>query len=470
MLSIFVGNLVQIPLCGKLNVLKNAVVGVKDGKIVVVEENEPGSSTLDQRCREALSREGIEPEKAELIRLQDSEMMSPGFIDLHLHAPQYSYMGTATDRPLMEWLDHYTFPRESQQDDKKDPKRAGITERQNSALINRLIANGTTTALYFGTLRLDSTLKLAHQLAEAGQRAFVGKVCMDRNSPDFYTASCADNLADSLKFIQAVRAFETGLVQPVITPRFVPSCTLDLLRGLGKLAQEHKVVIQSHISESLDEVAFCKALHPEADGRDTPIFEEAGLLSDRCVMAHGVCLTDEELKVMAKHGAAIAHCPLSNFYFADVLLKAKHCLSLGVKIGLGTDVSGGYSPSMLSAVRNAVVASKALRMQSISKGLSLEEADKDLLNWKEALYLATQGGAQALGIEKETGSLEVGKAFDCLFIDCGKFSLASDRAHAASFPYEVFPDDTNLDRLEKFVNNGDDRNIRQVYVNGKQIL
>lgn len=197
------------------------------------------------------------------------------------------------------------------------------------------------------------------------------------------------------------------------------------------------------------------------------LFDEAGLLTDRCVMAHGVCLSDQELAVLAERGTAIAHCPLSNFFFADVILRVKHCLHIGVKIGLGTDVSGGYSPSMLASVRNAVIASKALRMAALSADpfCPPEHADRDLMTWKEALYLATIGGASALGLQERVGNLEVGKQFDCLVVDCGSCRVRGIDTNP--FPFDVFPDDSTLDRLEKFVQIGDDRNIRHVYIGGR---
>ncbi|CAL5228621.1 g11785 [Coccomyxa viridis] len=440
--------------------------------------------------------------------IPEGRFMCPGFIDLHIHAPQYSYTGTATDRPLMDWLDHYTFPREAQMQDLKEAKA------QYSQLVQRLISNGTTTAVMFGSLHLEPTMLLADTLHQAGLRAYVGKVCMDRNSKDYYQHSLEQNLADTEAFVRHVRSLKSTLVHPVVTPRFVPSCSPSLLQGLGRLAQEHDCHVQSHISESLDNDAFVHALHPEVNGRDARLYEQAGLLTQRTVMAHGVTLTTSELRLLADRGTAIAHCPLSNFYFADVPLDVQRCLKAGVKVGLGTDVAGGYSPSMLSAMRSAVITSKAVRMMHIDAArrapascLSASAAGNDgsassepvpaagsehhegsasspalahqrehaaaqqqrsaveeaaargTLGYKEAFWLATMGGAHALGLQDTVGSFRVGKEFDAIMVDT-----------ELREPFDVFSTDSLLDRFEKFVNLGDDRNVRAVWIQGGLVI
>ncbi|KAK9808225.1 hypothetical protein WJX73_000245 [Symbiochloris irregularis] len=441
-------------------------VEIASDHLILAEASEQGGRILaiapGEREAGVLAKHGLQA--GDVQRLKAGQYILPGFVDLHVHAPQYSYGGTATDRPLMEWLEVYTFPREGLHEDE------AIALAQGLQLARRLVDNGTTCALFFGSLHLSGCKALATAMHQVGMRALVGLTAMDRNSPDNYCKSAAANIADLRKFIQFIRQLDTDLLEPVITPRFIPTCSKELLQGLGEVAAEAGVPVQSHISESLDEVAFAEHLHPEVNGRDTPLFDEAGLLTQRCVMAHAVWLEDDELRVLADRGSAIAHCPLSNFFFADKLLRVKHCRSLGVKVGLGTDIAGGYSPSMLNAMRNAVIASKALRMQAIihkhSKGQEPKAKDReaeididaDLIGWKEALWLATQGGAEALGLQDSIGQLQVGKQLDALLVDCTKADT-----------FDIYPADTSLDRLEKFATVGDDRNISGVWIKGRRV-
>ncbi|KAK9901243.1 hypothetical protein WJX75_002216 [Coccomyxa subellipsoidea] len=520
-----------------------------------------------------------------LYRIPDGRFMCPGFVDTHCHAPQYSFSGTATDKPLMSWLDEYTFPRESRHQD------LTLARTEYIKLVQRLLSNGTTTALYFASLHLEPTQLLAQLLHQMGQRAYVGLVCMDRNSKDFYVKSLDQNATDTETFIATTRALGSSLVHPVVTPRFVPTCSPQLLARLGALAQRHGCHVQSHISESLDNDAFVAHLHPEVSGRDAALYDRAGLLTNRAVMAHGVMLTSAELALLAARGTAIAHCPLSNFFFADIPLDVLRCRELGVKVGLGTDVAGGYSPSMLNAMRSAVLAAKAVQMLRTDRarlakrdrapdGIMHEDAEQTRsrqgpscnadagntgraasggergftgnaqhmredpearpeigsaqrddsraahnaatlpysastafpdceasgaglrdaetagvdtscatecsnsggatdcrrpeleggisvdglgtrgeLDYRDAFWLATMGGAQALGLEAKIGSFEVGKEFDALMIDAMGVST-----------FDTFTGDKPLDVFQKFINLGDDRNIRAVWVQGGLVL
>ncbi|KAK9853899.1 hypothetical protein WJX84_011060 [Apatococcus fuscideae] len=399
------GTVVQAPVFGTISLVQQTTVIVEDGIITHMETAADGANLLVEQGLQASS----------VLRLQDGEFLCPGFIDLHVHAPQYSYAGTATDRPLMEWLGAYAFPREKAHAD-AEAARAEYTR-----LAARLAAHGTTTALLFGTMHRQACQELALTFQQRGLRAFIGKVCMDRHSAEGYQETTQEALAETEAFLQWIEELGDERIQAAITPRFVPTCTPELLAGLGQLAAKYDSAVQSHISESFDEVEFSQALHPEVDGRDIELFERAGLLRNRAVMAHGTCLTSAELRRLAETGTAIAHCPLSNFFFGDRLLPVRDVLALGVKVGLGTDVAGG-------------------------------------LDWTEAFWLATQGGAAALGLGNVCGTLEVGKSFDALRVDTQN-----------SAAFDVFAADTPLDAFQKFVNLGDDRNISTVWVRGQEI-
>ncbi|KAL4422640.1 hypothetical protein ABPG75_008837 [Micractinium tetrahymenae] len=453
------GTIAHTPLRGEVELLPDQLLVVDpqaSGRIVAVVPGEQEAACLVQHGGQA----------EDVLRLQEGQFLLPGFIDTHLHAPQYAYTGTGTHIPLMEWLETLTFPTESSFRDQLDLARDVY-----SKVIQRLLNNGTTCAQFFATVHLEPCQLFADLLEQAGMRAFVGKPCMDRQTPPGSLESTERAVADTEALIKYVRGKGLSRLEPLVMPRFIPTCSRALLRALGDLAAKHGVNVHSHIHEAYDEEEFAAAL--EGGGQvvdEAALFDEAGLLTARSVFAHGNLLTDAELERMAARGAAIAHCPLSNFYYAEKILPVSRLLHMGVKVGLGTDVSGGYDPTMLGAQRQAVVASWALHAQAVAAAEKPAELalryqrqpgrDPDVLSWKDALWLATVGGAQALGIQDRVGTLEAGKEFDALLID--------GRSGGA---YDVFPSVTPslLQELEKFLCLGDDRHITNVWVQGRPV-
>lgn len=398
----------------------------------------------------------------EYTKLGPYEMLSPGFIDLHIHAPQYSYTGTATDRPLMGpdgWLEQYTFPAERS-------LNADLSKARDvySKVVTTTLKHGTTTALYFATLHVEPTKVLCDVASEIGQRALIGKVCMDRYCPEDYCETLEENLngtEEVIRYIRSSAAGRNGLLLPVVTPRFIPTCTPELLAGLADMARKYDCHVQSHVSESIDEVAFSKALDEEGGGRsDTIVFDTVNCLTAKTVLAHGVFVDDDDADILRARGCAIAHCPLSNFYFAGRALSCRHLMQRGNKLGLGTDVAGGYSPSMLNSCRSAVIASKSLwqaKYYANEISSSSEEEDKCSITYKHAFYLATLGGAEALGLEHEIGTFRVGFKFDAILL-----SAKNNNIH-------VFETDTVEDVFQKMCCLGDDRNVKRVYVQGRRV-
>ncbi|XP_067886702.1 guanine deaminase isoform X4 [Heterodontus francisci] len=240
------------------------------------------------------------------------------------------------------------------------------------------------------------------------------------------------------------------LVKPIVTPRFVPSCSSELLQQLGSFANSNNLHIQSHISESHAELDVVKEIFPKCKDY-SDVYDKHGLLTDKTIMAHGVYLSDEELKLFHKKGAAISHCPNSNISLCSGLFDIRNALNHKVNVGLGTDVSGGYSPSVLNAVRAAM---------DVTKILSLKASDNESLSYEEIFRVATLGGSQALGLDKLTGNFEVGKDFDAVLVN----------TNVPNNPFEVFPNDTLQDIFQKFLFLGDDRNMVEVYVAGKQVI
>ncbi|KAJ1671615.1 hypothetical protein EV182_007535, partial [Spiromyces aspiralis] len=204
-------------------------------------------------------------DQVEVLRLKEGQFLMPGFVDTHTHAPQFSFIGLGNDLPLLDWLNCYTFPHESAFKD------VATARRLYSAAVDYTIRNGTTCAAYYGTIHFDATLTLVDILRARGQRAFVGKVNMDQNSPDFYIESTEETLAATRRYIEAVEEGRPrgiypdsplDIVKPIITPRFAVACTMDCLVGLAEIAQERGLPIQSHLNENRSEVEFVRSLFP----------------------------------------------------------------------------------------------------------------------------------------------------------------------------------------------------------------
>lgn len=376
------------------------------------------------------------------------KFLVPGLVDTHCHGPQYRNAGLGTDRPLLDWLQTYTFPTEARFAD------LAFARDVYTKVVRRTLRNGTTTCCYFATLHVDATMELARVVQQLGQRALVGKVCMDRNAPPTYVeASAAQSLADAARVVDLIERMACPTVQAVLTPRFVPTCSSELMHGLGALARERRVFVQSHISENVDEVQWVRELHPDCDSY-ADVYHRHGLLNDRSVMAHAVHLSDAELALFRRTGAAVSHCANSNFTICSGVLDVRRVLAAGVKLGLGTDVSGGFAPSMWDAMRQAIAASAAV-LASAPKRAERQHA----LSYAEAFYLATLGGAHALGLGEQIGSLEPGKQFDALLIDPA----------APGGPIDVFDGLSAAELFSKVVFLCDDRNIESVWVNGRKL-
>ncbi|NWV33657.1 GUAD deaminase, partial [Grantiella picta] len=443
---VFKGTFVHSSASAPLEILHGHLLGVDDNGTIVFMEQADQLEQLAETWGFKIS---------DIRQLSKHEFFMPGLVDTHIHAPQYSFTGTRVDLPLLQWLTSYTFPTEAKYQD------SGFAEEVYTRVVRRTLKNGTTTACYFATIHTDSSLLLAEITDKFGQRAFVGKVCMDMNdSVPQYREITADSVQETERCIiqnLSFYYFQYPRVQPIITPRFGPSCTEDLLSALGDLAQTHDLRVQSHISENEEEVKLVENMFP-AYQNYTELYDKNKLLTSKTVMAHACHLSEEELKLFSLRGAAISHCPNSNFSLRSGVLNVQKVLEHNVKLGLGTDVAGGYSASMLDAIRKTMMASNSLQINKVNEtGLTLEEAFR----------LATLGGSQALGLDDVIGNFEVGKEFDALLIN----TKASDS------PFDLFSaDDFEVIRtglMNKRINGndvGDDRNISEVYVAGKQVV
>ena len=341
------------------------------------------------------------PEKykeIEVIRF-DNKLITPGFADLHLHAPQYAYRGLGMDLELLDWLDTITFPQEAKYSDKEYAAQAY------RVFVEDMKKSPTTRCCVFATIHKDATVELMRQLEEAGLAGFVGKVNMDRNSPDNYRESTEESVKSTMEWLE--ESSDLVNIRPVITPRFVPSCTDVLMKELGRIAKERSLPVQSHLSENISEVEWVRELAPDSKGY-ADAYDRFGLFgsSGPCVMAHCIYMRDDEIALMKERGVFVAHSPQSNMNIRSGIAPMRRFMNEGIKCGLASDVAGGSSINMFKAVTDAIQVSK-LRWRIMDETCTP-------LTFPEAFYLATKGGGEFFG---KVGSFEEGYEFDLLVID-----------------------------------------------------
>jgi guanine deaminase len=390
-----------------------------------------------------------------VVRLSADQRLLPGLVDLHLHAPQWPQLGTGLDITLERWLFEYTFPLEARYAD------AAFAAEVWAHMVPTLLANGTTTTVYFSSLHERATELLAEQCAASGQRAFVGRVAMDhpQGTPEWYRdRSAAAGIEASQRSIESIRAAAgSPLVQPIITPRFVPACTDELLAGLGALAAETGVLVQTHCSESDWEHQHVLERHGRSDAT---VLRDMGLLRRGTVLAHGDHLGTADFGLIGDAGAGVAHCPISNSYFANAVFPARRALSHGVKVGLGTDVAGGAQAGLLPQCAMAATVSRMLEdgvdAALPATGRGVPDSRVDIAT---AFHLATAGGADVLGIA--TGCFRVGRQFDAFVVDTSASGSGLRRWDGI---------DTEARLFEKIVRLAGAADITTVWVAGRRVL
>ncbi|KAG0273369.1 hypothetical protein BGZ95_010816 [Linnemannia exigua] len=436
--KVFYGTLIHSVSVKEIEYISNGLLFVDvHGRIAKIVRDLPRDQFRD-------SLDGVHESK--VVLLNDDQFVIPGFVDSHIHAPQYAYCGIGHDIPLLEWLDTLTFPHEAKFKD------AAYARQVYSKAVARSLRNGTTSACWFATIHLDATKELVKVIEEQGQRAYVGKVNMNQNSPDFLKETTQSSVADTRSFIEYVNAINATLgldtkplVTPIITPRFAISCTPDLLTELGKLAVEFDLPIQTHLCENLNEIDVTLSLFPGSTTY-TSVYADHGLLTHRSIMAHCVHMKDEEFQLMKDKRAGISHCASSNFNIKSGMANVRKMLEMDLKVGLGTDVAGGFSSSILDAFRT-------------SRTCSIARSPDDSLLIPELFYLATMGGARVMELADTIGNFEVGKEFDAILVN-------TSVRHS---PVDIFEHDTIRTKFEKYLFVGDDRNNEKVYVQGKEV-
>ena len=436
------------PKYGEIEFLEQALLLVSENGIIseiINKEEENYQQILNQYSHES-----------NFFDFKDKVLL-PGFIDLHIHAPQWPQAGLALDDELSYWLNNFTFPLESKYKD------INYAREVYTDLVKTLLANGTTSAMYFGTIHNEATLELAKICANSGQRGFIGKVVMDGENmnPDFYRDnSTKEAIENTEEFINDVHNLSKDVPQgvyPVITPRFVPSCTDNALLELGKLAKKYNCYIQSHCSESDWEHNF---VIDRFGKRDSEVLDQFGLLTDKSIMAHGNFIDSDDADIFKKKKSSVCHCPISNSYFANAVFPVNQLKKQGLNICLGTDISGGFSPSLYDNIKHSVMASRMLN-DGVDNKLSADNrgTNNARVSVFEAFYLATTGGGEALKLP--LGIFKEGYICDFQVIDINS-------------PNNKLPNflDNEEDKhlLQKILYLSTSENIREVWVQGKQIL
>lgn len=409
------GHIVYTPNPQRFEVCENSVLVVKQGRVEAVVEEIPsqyaGCSLQDYGDR----------------------LIIPGFVDLHLHGAQFLQCGMGMTKKLLEWLNDYTFSLEEKFQDR------GFAREVYTLFAEKLALAGTLRSCIFASSSTSGTEELFEALKRVGVGAYVGKVAMDCNAPVSVIEPCKDTIAGDRYLIE--RYQREPLVKPIITPRFAPTCSDQLMRELGRLALECNLPVQSHLNESPEEIAWVKELFPEAKSY-SHLYDQYGLFGTvPTIMAHCVHMDADELELVKKNNVFIVHCPDSNINVRSGIMPVREYLDQDFNLGLASDIAGGHKLAMNEAM---------VRTVQLSKLRSLETGEKPI-TISEAFYLGTKGGGKFFG---EIGSFEHGYSFDALVLE--------DEPMLAKH-YSI------TDRLEKFLYTGDDRNVCARYVEGRKL-
>lgn len=376
------------------------------------------------------------PEQYQNADIMDysGSVIIPGLVDMHLHAPQFAYRGMGMDLELIPWLNKYAFTEEAKYADLEYAATAY------SAFCDALKSSATTRASIYATVHASATDMLMKMLEESGLVAYVGKVNMDRNCRDNLVEKTCDSVSDTEDWIRHSSTSYKN-TRPIITPRFVPTCSTELMAELGSLASRYHVPIQSHLSENRYEINWVKELHPDIETYGH-VYRRFGLLGQEpTIMAHCVHLSDSEMELIHDSGVYVAHCPQSNTNLSSGIAPVRRMLEKGLRVGLGTDVAGGFSMSIFRAISDAIQVSKLYSV--------LVDETKAALTLPEAFFLGTKGGGSFWG---KAGSFEPGFEMDAVVIDDSGINNLSPL--------------TLEQRLERIVYLSTDQNIRAKYVRG----
>ena len=423
MIRLFKGNVINPASPSELEVRENCTIAVKDG---IIEAMFDENTSL--------------PDQYKDLPVEDfgDSIIIPSFTDLHIHASQYVQRGVGMDCLLFDWLNNYTFPQES------NFRNIDYARTIYAQVIRDLLRHGTTQVAPFTTIHYDACDLFFRMLEESGMYSFVPKINMDMNSPEYYVEDTNASIEDTERFICEHSGNRwSGRVRPIIAPRFAPTCSDPLLKGLGKLADKYDLGLHTHLVESIAEASWSAELFPQY-GSDGAIYEECGLLAGGGpkIFAHVIYPTDVEYRILENYTAYSVHCPISTNNITAGIMPSSDFLKRGLNVALGTDVGGGHDMGLYKVISNAIYSSKlkAFYEESYSR-----------VDLPETFYMATAGGGAAFGW---FGKLEPGYHFNALVLD----GLQDE-----GFELPL------LECLERFCYAGDDRNISHRFIDGNLV-
>ena len=381
------------------------------------------------------------PAKYKGIKIYDysGHIVIPGLVDIHLHAPQYSFIGLHMDLKLLDWLNKYTFPAESKYKDLNFAKKAY------DIFVDDLKKTATTRFAMFATIHNDATLYLMSKLEKVGFKGYVGKVNMDRNSPKILVEKTKNSVKDTILWIEACKKFKS--IKPILTPRFIPSCTDELMSELSNIMKTYDLPVQSHLSENRSEIEWVKELMPSVSNYEEAYdrFEMLGSVTNT-IMAHYVWPDEKGIELMKDRKVWVAHSPSSNRNLGSGIAPIGRYLKEGVKVGLATDVAGGSYLSMFRAIEDTITASKIRN--------SLIDDKYASVTIEQALYIATIGGGEFFG---KVGSFDKGYEFDAIVLD------------EKDIPTVLMPELNLLERFERFIYRPKDK-VYAKFIAGKKVV
>lgn len=346
----------------------------------------------------------VEYKDYELIDYSN-KIIIPGLIDLHIHAPQYAFRGLGMDYELIEWLNKETFLEESKYKD------LDYADKAYSIFVNKMKNSATSRAVIFATIHRDATILLMEKMNEARLISYVGKINMDRESPDILREKDAMYSAfDTFGWINEIDG-KFDRTFPILTPRFIPSCSNELLNELKEIQMTYNIPIQSHLSENPGEVEWVKALRPDSKFYGDA-YDKYGLFGKICenkvntIMAHCIYSSEDEINLISENNVFVAHCPDSNMNLSSGIAPIAKYLRSNINVGLGSDVAGGHTESLFNTIISTIQVSK-LYWRYIDQNYKP-------LTFEEAFYMATIGGGKFFG---NVGGFEKGYEFDAIILD-----------------------------------------------------
>ena len=382
------------------------------------------------------------PEEYKDLELIDysGKLILPGLVDLHVHAPQFSYRGLGMDLELIDWLNTYTFPQEAKYED------VNYAKNMYQRFVDDVKRGPNTRSVVFATLHVESTIELMDIFEKSGMVSYIGKVNMDRNgSENLQEESANQSAKDTIRWIESIQdRYERTF--PIITPRFTPSCSDDLMRQLSIIRKKYNLKVQSHLSENQGEIKWVSELCPYTDFYGQA-YSQFNMFGGDCptVMAHCVWSCEEEQKLMKKQGVFIAHCPDSNTNLSSGIAPVRKYINDNQNIGLGSDVAGGTHTSIFKAMADAISVSK-LRWRLVDQNYAP-------ITVAEAFYLGTIGGGKFFG---KVGSFESGYEFDAIVVDDSRYTVQNQW--------------DDLQRLEKTIYLSNDFDVIHKYVQGRKLF